>query len=400
MAGRHPHDHIHNLDALRAFSVILVMAFHARFLAVGWIGVWVFFALSGFLITRSLIGLQSESFSRGLAIFYARRSLRIFPVYFLYVTVFVLGFAVAGQALSGADTLMLYTYTTNLAPLFGEEVTGRAFAHLWSLGVEEQYYLIVAPIMLLLATRSSAILCAAMLVIVPLLRWWAYQAMPAGDPLHAATVVKSVTIFQMDSFMIGGLLAFGEARLRAIRPVAFFAAALPILAVTAGFMIWNYGLLDRAGLIVPSSPALAFSSIPEWRLSETSLGLGIEPYENGAYVWLYTLLALNSGLLIAAIIRFGQRLNLGIANRIGRVSYGMYVYHSVLVSGLDAALRMSGVEKYSALGLAGFLGLIVLTWLIAEASFAWIERPFLKLKDRIGKGRSAPAARPAMSAAE
>lgn len=400
MAGRHPHDHIHNLDALRAISVILVMAFHARFLAVGWIGVWVFFALSGFLITRSLIGLQSESFSRGLAIFYARRSLRIFPVYFLYVTVFVVGFAVAGQALSGADMLMLYTYTTNLAPLFGEEVTGRAFAHLWSLGVEEQYYLIVAPIMLLLATRSSAILCAAMLVIVPVLRWWAYQAMPAGDPLQAATVVKSVTVFQMDSFMVGGLLAFGEARLRAIRPAAFFAAALPILVVTAGFMIWNYGLLDRAGLIVPSSAALAFSSIPEWRLSETSLGLGIEPYENGAYVWLYTLLALNSGLLIAAIIRFGQRLNLGIANRIGRVSYGMYVYHSVLVSGLDAALRMSGVEKYSALGFAGFLGLIVLTWLIAEASFAWIERPFLKLKDRIGKGRSAPAARPAMSAAE
>lgn len=391
MAGRHPHDHIRNLDALRAISVILVMAFHARFLAFGWVGVWVFFALSGFLITRSLIGLKSESFSRGLGIFYARRSLRIFPVYFLYVTVFVLGFAVAGQALSGADILFLYTYTTNLAPLLGEEVTGRAFAHLWSLGVEEQYYLLVAPVMLLLATRASTILFAAMLVVVPLLRWWAFQAMPSDDPLHAATVIKGVTVFQMDSFMIGGLLAFGEARLRTVKPAAFVAAVLPILTISAGFLVWNYGLLERAGLIVPSSPALAYSSIPEWRLSATSYGVGIEPYENGAYVWLYTLLALNSALLIAAIIRFGQRLSLGIANRMGRVSYGMYVYHSVLVSGLDAALRMTGIEKYSALGFAGFVGLVVLTWLIAEASFAWIEKPFLKLKDRVGKDRRSEA---------
>jgi peptidoglycan/LPS O-acetylase OafA/YrhL len=399
MPGKHPHDHINNLDALRALSVILVMAFHARFLAVGWIGVWVFFALSGFLITRSLIGLKSESFSRGLGIFYARRSLRIFPVYFLYVTVFVLGFAIAGQGLSSQDILFLYTYTTNLAPLFGEEVTGRAFAHLWSLGVEEQYYLIVAPVMLLLATRSTVALFAAMMVVVPVLRWWVFQSYPAEEAVHAATVVKAVTVFQMDSFMIGGLLAFGEARIRSVRPAVFLAAAVPILAITAAFLVWNEGLLREAGLMVPSSPALAFSTIPEWRLSATSLGLGIEPYENGAYVWLYTLLALNSGLLIAAILRFGQGISLGVANRIGRVSYGMYVYHSVLVAGLDVALRSTGIEKYSALGIAGFLGLIVLTWLIAEASFAWIERPFLRLKDRVGKGRRS-ATQPALRAAE
>ena len=370
-----------------------------RFLAFGWIGVWVFFALSGFLITRSLIGLRSESFSRGLGIFYARRSLRIFPVYFLYVTVFVLAFAIAGQGLSSQDVLFLYTYTTNLAPLFGEEVTGRAFAHLWSLGVEEQYYLLVAPVMLLLAPRATVALFAAMVVVVPVLRWWAFQSFPPDEAMHAATIVKAVTLFQMDSFMVGGLLAFGEARIRAAKPAHFLAVAALILAVSIAFLVWNYRELSEAGLITPFSPALAFSHIPEWRLSATSFGMGIEPHENFGHVWLYTLLALNSGLLIAAVIRFGKGLKLGIANRIGRVSYGMYVYHSVLVAGFDAALRMTGIEKYSSLGLIGFLGIIVLTWGIAEASFAWIERPFLRLKDRVGKGRAAPA-QPVFTAAE
>ncbi|MEP9386355.1 acyltransferase [Mesorhizobium sp. KR9-304] len=395
MAARH----IDNLDAIRAVSVILVMAFHARFLSFGWIGVWVFFALSGFLITRSLIGLKSESFSRGLGIFYARRSLRIFPVYFLYVTVFVLAFAIAGEGLPAEDVVFLYTYTTNLAPLFGEEVTGRAFAHLWSLGVEEQYYLLVAPFMLLFALRAGAMFFAAMVVVVPLLRWWAFQSFSAEDASHAATVVKAVTIFQMDSFMVGGLLAFGEARIRAAKRGVFLAVAALIVAASVAMLVWNYRVLAEAGLITPFSPALAFSHIPEWRLSPTSLGMGIEPRENSAYVWLYTLLALNSGLLIAAVIRFGQGFSLGIANRIGRVSYGMYIYHSVMVAGFDAALRMTGIEKYSALGLLGFLALVVMAWGVAEASFAWIERPFLRLKDRVGKDRAA-VARPALSAAE
>lgn len=392
--------HVDNLDAVRAISVILVMAFHARFLAFGWIGVWVFFALSGFLITRSLIGLKSESFGRGIGIFYARRSLRIFPVYFLYVTFFVLAFAVAGDALPSQDVLFLYTYTTNLAPLFGEEVTGRAFAHLWSLGVEEQYYLLVAPVMLLLAPRATVLLFAAMVVVVPVLRWWAFQSLSsADDAMHAATVIKGVTLFQMDSFMVGGLLAFGEARIRAARQATFAAVAAAIIVLSLALLAWNYRSLSSAGLIVPFSPALAFSHIPEWRLSATSLGMGIEPYENAGHVWLYSLLALNSGLLIAAVIRFGKGFRLGIANRIGRVSYGMYVFHSVLVSGFDAALRMAGVEKYSALGLAGFAGLVLLTWAIAEASFAWVERPFLKLKDHVGRGQPA-VTRPALSAAE
>ena len=245
--------------------------------------------------------------------------------------------------------------------------------------------------MLLLAPRATVALFAAMVVIVPVLRWWAFQSFPPDEAMHAATIVKAVTLFQMDSFMVGGLLAFGEARIRAAKPFHFFAIAALIILLSVLCLVWNYRSLSEAGLITPFSPALAFSHIPEWRLSATSFGMGIEPHENFGHVWMYTLLALNSGLLIAAVIRFGKGLKLGIANRIGRVSYGMYVYHSVLVAGFDAALRMTGIEKYSALGLLGFLGIIVLTWGIAEASFAWIERPFLRLKDRVGKGTAASA---------
>src|SRR5579871_6644947 len=77
---------IRNLDALRALAVLLVMLFHFRLLAVGWVGVSIFFVISGFLITRILLR-DAGRFALGeyLGLFYVRRALRIFPIYYLYV---------------------------------------------------------------------------------------------------------------------------------------------------------------------------------------------------------------------------------------------------------------------------------------------------------------------------
>ena len=133
--------HIPNLDAVRALAILLVMAFHARYLAFGWSGVWIFFVLSGFLITRSLIPLSAGRLRDGLTIFYARRSLRIWPAYYLYILAAALVIVVSPAEGTIPQDSCGYAafYVSNLAPLFGASTGGRLFSHLWSLAVEEQY---------------------------------------------------------------------------------------------------------------------------------------------------------------------------------------------------------------------------------------------------------------------
>ncbi len=83
--------HFKSLDALRAFAVLAVMAHHASYLPVGWVGVQLFFVLSGFLITGILLRVKESTatFQTYLLRFFWRRTVRIWPLYFLYVGLFV-----------------------------------------------------------------------------------------------------------------------------------------------------------------------------------------------------------------------------------------------------------------------------------------------------------------------
>ncbi len=84
--------HLASLDALRAFAVLVVLAFHPYYLPCGWIGVQVFFVLSGFLISGILLEQKTNSLGHYLCRFYWRRTLRVWPLYALYVGTFALVF--------------------------------------------------------------------------------------------------------------------------------------------------------------------------------------------------------------------------------------------------------------------------------------------------------------------
>src|SRR5271155_971802 len=123
---------IHNLDALRAVAVLLVAVFHYRLLAVGWIGVWIFFVISGFLISRILLSYKAR-FALGdyLGVFYARRALRIFPIYYLYIGLWSVVALVVFVPKDFAF-LPLVTYTFNFVKWPPAYDGSRIFSHLWS----------------------------------------------------------------------------------------------------------------------------------------------------------------------------------------------------------------------------------------------------------------------------
>jgi peptidoglycan/LPS O-acetylase OafA/YrhL len=165
MAKLMPEQRIAGLDGIRAIAVLMVFASHtnniARDLQFGSIGVRAFFVLSGFLIVRILYRqrLQIEagrtSVGSELAAFYKRRTLRIFPIYYL-----ILGSAalltLLGPVLnySGAPWPYYWAYLTNLYIQISGNLLG-SFSHLWSLAIEEQFYILAAPIFLFTPARFA-----------------------------------------------------------------------------------------------------------------------------------------------------------------------------------------------------------------------------------------------------
>jgi peptidoglycan/LPS O-acetylase OafA/YrhL len=150
-------EHIPALDGLRGIAILLVVPHNADVFShsaawlwpfalvahAGWLGVQLFFVLSGFLITRNLI--DSRDAPNYLRAFFGRRVLRIFPLYFatlflcLVLLPHIVDFA-PGTLASHRHQLGLWTFTINWVQPFGADVSG--FSHFWSLAVEEQFYLV------------------------------------------------------------------------------------------------------------------------------------------------------------------------------------------------------------------------------------------------------------------
>ncbi|HSG42491.1 MAG TPA: acyltransferase, partial [Anaerolineales bacterium] len=153
---------IPGLDGLRAIAYLFVFFFHARYLDVGWVGVQLFFVLSGFLITGILLEMKKSLSTKEYFIkFYGRRFLRIFPLYYFYLI--ATGIVTAW--------LISISYRTSYMEMFGNQVRYAVFyiynftiatiiddpsfilEHLWSLSIEEQFY-IFWPLVILLTPQN------------------------------------------------------------------------------------------------------------------------------------------------------------------------------------------------------------------------------------------------------
>ncbi len=354
-------DKLPGLDGLRAIAVGLVLLFHRFLLPVGWLGVQVFFVLSGYLITRILVQSKEQPFVRYLRNFYGRRALRIFPLY--YGVIALLGLATAaGVHLAGVREGLPFaaTYTYNFwyatkATDFSPYIT-----HFWTLCVEEQFYLLWPFAIFLCPAPRLKQFFMAVVLLGPVLRvigaWWLSRpgATVLFDPSVALDVLTST---HLDAFATGGFFA--------LFPVPGARRALLI-----GGAVW---LAAGAALMITH------------HLPKTSLGYPIGMGFGYAYLWGYSLINVLSGLLIDCLINrrlFPALFEARPLAYLGRISYGLYVLHYPLQALTDAALPHSSISVRLPVH-------VLLTVAFASASFHFWETPFLAFKNRWF--RTAPA---------
>lgn len=362
--------YIKALDGLRALAIILVMLFHFYFLLeVGWIGVQLFFVLSGYLITSILLTSKTDQLGDYLKRFYWRRSLRIFPLYYIYLLAITGLYFVAHipeDYISKIPYLALYNY--NHYPVFESLSHDVAFTHFWSLSVEEQFYLFWPFIIFFLNIRSLKILVIGIIVIVPIFRYGVYEWLITHDyPLaDLGQIIYRLTPAQIDSF------AFG--------------AAIPIFSLTD-----NEKLGRTAGFI----SALLFIGFGVLNLITTESPISSLGYVNGGtanyqYVWSYTLInAASLGLILVILSnRTGNIVRNIFENKIlvqiGKVSYGMYVYHWVFL-----AFYRKTIHPFIGYRPLSFIVYMLMVYIISWLSFRIFESYFINLKDRfVGKAKS------------
>ncbi len=384
--GRLSDIHVPGLDGIRGLAILLViphnatlmlgLAYHGpgyfakEYSVVGWIGVQLFFVLSGFLITGGLLDARgSERFFRN---FYTRRVLRIFPLYFgvLLLTFGVLGplgLLPAQTQATQHNQIWLWTFLSNWTDPRGMEVRG--FAHFWSLAVEEQFYLIWPLLVYWLDARkllyASVTLCAAAFIIRVTMR---LMGIPAEN-------LYEFTVCRMDA------LAFGAA-----------AAALVRMP----------GALDRVRKWLPRLPILALVLLATGALLThmyQRTGLGTQTFGMTTLAAGFSMLVLGASQLPRGSVNwFTAPLTWAPLRSVGKYSYGMYVFHMPLhllvgehlLGRLAVAPRASTAVIYA-------IAITVASYVIAFISYNLYEARFLRLK-RYFAPAPAPAALPGAEA--
>jgi peptidoglycan/LPS O-acetylase OafA/YrhL len=353
---------IPELDALRGLAAVSIVAYHLWFLKFGFLGTAVdlFFVMSGYLITTIILEqIERPGF---LSTFYARRALRILPIYYLSLMAIVaVKLATSGPA--GLDAFPYFLTYTQFLPnyWFAENPPfPSSFNHTWSLAVEEQYYLIWPPLLLLLGRRRLIPVAGTLIVL-------AVGARMAGFS-------PWILLTRCDGLALGGILAVLMSAHESGR----------ISARVTGRALVAVGLASVAYLAVGGRMIRGL----EWAW----------PGDGGARVGQsLRMLAINLMYLVAiglVVLHSGRRWLAPLRDRrltgLGQLSYGIYLYHCLVfeaVDGLSARLGISGQPAIDAMKLAASFGL-------AAASWRLVERPLLALKGRFayaGGARKAPS---------
>jgi peptidoglycan/LPS O-acetylase OafA/YrhL len=348
-------DHNRALDGLRFFAFLLVFFFHALqysrignwpIIKYGYLGVPIFFVLSGFLIGRILLDLrdkQDYGLGTKLKTFYIRRSLRIFPVYYLFLAILGLFMLVSGKV----DPRAASTYPWHLAYLtnfrsFFVGMNNVYEGHFWSLAVEEHFYLLAPLAVLVMRHRRLMALLALTILGVATARWCIYRA---GSP-HDWAVLSPM---QFDLLGLGFATAIIEKKGSFLGITASRLQALGLIgaAVFVVYVSWYYYPVKGWGI---------------WLVTLGPISLGFATAATVLSLWQ------NPGSLPA---RF---LSLRPLAYFGQISYGLYLFHPNCLGWTSSYF---GVYNYKNT-IAGLL----LTLAAAMVSWHVFERPINDLKNR------------------
>ncbi len=361
------------IDGLRAIAVVLVMLFHFAGLGSGWLGVQLFFVLSGFLITNILISSKKENFSilAELKKFYIRRTLRIFPIYYLYLSIILLSYFILNfPNYFPTFSTYLFTYTFNFTRLSSSWRDSMFFTHLWSLSLEEQIYLFWPLFTLIIKTKNLKFFYGALLILSPLFRYFFAEYLFSVNIYNNFTIGDSIywmTFSHLDAFATGALLTLIK--------IDKVKKSLPkFLLIGTAFAFLIYGAINY--LLTPIT-VNGYSYL-------NSFGYELSITTNYQYVFSYTLANIFfASLIFYVYYMFSNNykcilnsiLNCKILLSIGNVSYGMYLYH----------LAIGGFYfKYTPIDIPiiDIVIYISLVYSVSLISFNFVERYFIRLKSK------------------
>jgi peptidoglycan/LPS O-acetylase OafA/YrhL len=331
-------------------AILAVMVYHSGLVRGGFLGVDVFFALSGFLITGLLADERARTGRIAFGKFYMRRALRLLPALLLVVAVCGGALLLLGprelRGLALAYMAAVLFYVANWAAIWGLPLG--LFSHTWSLAIEEQYYLLW-PLLLGLLLRAVPSRLGVLLMVL----------MGAGAGLVYRTVLagRGASI----EHLYYGLDTHGDALL---------------VGCAAGLLVAWRMLPERPLGIALTRGAALVGALGLWLLL-VGARYPVDYVRHGAS----TLAALGTGLVMVELFLPGSWLERVLRVRplagIGRISYGLYLWHFPVFIALGTLAVGRGAAPPGRIALAWGT-----TFAVALASFFLLERPALRLKER------------------
>ena len=335
VAQKTGHGRIDRLDGIRAVAIAMVVSAHLGLWANGWMGVPLFFVLSGLLITRILR--RDRAAASFWKPFYIKRATRILPPLVLALIIAALFFSIPWRKLG----LYYLFFAANVGEVLhrGES---KGLGVMWSLAVEEQYYLLWPFAIRFLSRRHLIQLLIGLLIFEPILRAAFTPVFPTMWPIYF------LTPFQLDGLAAGSLLAI----------------LLEDAAITERLRVWS-GKIALLILVL----FLAFDRIPTFNVDANSIvfnSLG------------YSMVSLAAASLILYVLLqpqaiISKTLSIPFLVFLGTISYGIYLFH---VLGIDLVVQIGsrlGIFHFHRLAGAAVPLVVAFSWL----SFKFYEEPIM-----------------------
>lgn len=327
-------------DGVRGVAVLLVMLFHVANPALpgGWVGVDIFFVLSGFLITSLLIAEHETKGAISVKAFYARRALRLLPAVMFLLAAYAVFLSLLGFSLKPTANAFWATqfYVVNWILAFRLPIDIGPFYHFWSLSTEEQFYLLwPAALIVLLRSRNKGGISRILCVVIALIHIWRLTLLLSGA--SSARLGYGLDA-RADMLLIGCLLAL------------------------KGTQRWR---------------------VPGWSAAGCAIGVGLIAAGSQTPGFAYYSELLVAVLIAVALLGLLQASPEGFVRRAlqspplawtGRISYGLYLWH--------VPVQHHFYKQHWPWPVAA-ARVMALSFLAATFSYYVIERPFLRLKGKL-----------------
>lgn len=390
--------YIESIDGIRGFFVFPIIIIHLQLqhfkipAFIPHFTLHLFFILSAYLIS-SILYKQKEkaaSFKLFAKDFYIKRALRILPLYWAYIIFWgVIGFVLSKPTHDALGVMydlkhygwMLLTFTFNYRELFSwsqdlNHLRCHLFPHLWSISIEEQFYLIIPALIFFLNKKSIKIISIIVVCVYPLLRTFGYIYFRDEVFTHAAygkpndiliNFFYRSSLFQFDAFFYGLLIPLVKIEKKHFLYLGYF-LSLFALCFSQAF---------NAHLIASINHEDFWHTL---RLPQTI-------FENGQFAYVTTLYNIFGFFLIYIMIKMPESFlnkpyRLQLFKPIGKVIYGMYVYHPIFAL-LTLALYYGFLVKVIPNILADIIAIAfctTATYYFAKLSYYKFEIYFLKMK--------------------